>query len=111
MATPTHAAERGRKDDLGKGGLSAHLARLTESVDQIQRTRSWLAFPVAVVKRFGDDEAGNLAALVAYYGFFSLFPLLLLLVTVLGFVLHDNHELQQRVLNSALTQFPVIGDQ
>lgn len=62
-------------------------------------------------KKFGDDQAGNLAALIAYYAFVSIFPLLLLLVTVLGIVLRDNPSLQQKVLSSALTDFPVIGDQ
>jgi membrane protein len=63
-----------------------------------------------VVKKFGDDQAGDLAALIAYYGFFSLFPLLLVLVSVLGFVLHGDPELRVRILDSALAQFPVIGD-
>ena len=41
-------------------------------------------------KKFGEDRASNLAALVAYYAFFSLFPLLLAFVSILGFVLEDN---------------------
>jgi inner membrane protein YhjD len=64
-----------------------------------------------VVKKFGDDGAGQLAALVAYYGFFSMFPLLLALTTVLGFALSGNPDLQESILDSALSQFPVIGDQ
>jgi YihY family inner membrane protein len=80
-------------------------------IDVAQRRRRWLAFPIAVVKKFGDDQAGRLAALVAYYGFFSLFPLLLVMVTVLGYVLSNNPDLQERVLDSALAQLPVIGDQ
>ncbi len=64
-----------------------------------------------MVKKFGDDRAGMLAALMAYYGFLALFPLLLLLVTVLGLALHDNPSLQQRVLSSALSDFPILGDQ
>jgi membrane protein len=70
-----------------------------------------LAFPVAVWRKFGDDQAGNLAALVAYYAFLSTFPLLLVLVTILGMVLAGNPRLQQDILNSALTEFPVIGTQ
>src|SRR5262249_30146412 len=52
-----------------------------------------------------------LAALLTYYGFLSLFPLLLLGVTILGFVLHGDPHLQHQVLNSALSDFPVIGKQ
>ena len=46
--------------------------------------KPFLAFAVAVIKRFGEDRASQLAALIAYYGFFSLFPLLLALVTLAG---------------------------
>jgi len=63
------------------------------------------------VKKFTDDQGGNLAALLAFYGFVSLFPLLLVLVTILGVVLRDYPTVQQRVLDSALVDFPVIGDQ
>jgi YihY family inner membrane protein len=66
---------------------------------------------VATLKKFGEDRAGHLAALIAYYGFFSLFPLMLVLVTVLGLTLAGNSELQHRIVDSALAQFPIIGDQ
>ena len=79
------------------------------SVDAFQQRHAAIGFPFAVVKKFGDDQAGNLAALIAYYGFFSLFPLLLVLVTVLGMVLRNNPDLQTRILDSALANFPVIG--
>jgi YihY family inner membrane protein len=79
------------------------------AVDAFQKRHAAIAFPFAVFKKFGDDQAGNLAALIAYYGFFSLFPLLLVLVTVLGMVLRNNPDLQTRILDSALANFPVIG--
>jgi YihY family inner membrane protein len=80
-------------------------------IDARQQRTPFLAFPFAVVKKFGDDRAGGLAALMAYYGFLALFPLLLLLVTLLGFALNGNASLQRRVLQSALSDFPIIGDQ
>jgi YihY family inner membrane protein len=86
------------------------LQRLLRALDRYQQRHAWLGFPVAVVKKFGDDQAGNHAALLAYYGFFSLFPLLLVAVTVLGFVLQGDTELSDRVVESAVGQFPVIGD-
>ena len=64
-----------------------------------------------MVYKFVDDQGSYLTALITYYGFVSLFPLLLLLVTALGFGLQGSPELQQRVLDSALAQFPVIGGQ
>ena len=51
--------------------------RLLRRADKQQQQRAWIAFPYAVMKKFGDDQAGNLAALIAYYGFLSLFPLML----------------------------------
>ena len=101
-----HADETGRSRERGTG-VGALLAR----VDDVQAQRPWLAVPVATVKKFGEDRAGNLAGLLAYYGFFSLFPLLLVLVTVLGMVLSGNEDLQERIVDSALAQFPVIGNQ
>jgi YihY family inner membrane protein len=85
--------------------------RTVKRADAAQQRHSVLGFPFAVLKKYGDDQAGTYAALIAYYGFFSLFPLLLVLVTVLGIVLRDNPDLQQSILDSALSQFPVIGDQ
>ena len=84
---------------------------LVKKVDRFQRGHPWAGFPLGVAKKFGEDQAGNLAALISYYTFFSLFPLLLALVTILGFVLRGDPELQHKVLDSALAQFPVIGDQ
>jgi YihY family inner membrane protein len=80
-------------------------------VDRLQRRNRWLAFAVGVVKKFGDDEAGKQAALIAYYGFFSLFPLLLVLVTVLGFLVGSSSDFANDVLHSVLSRFPIIGDQ
>jgi membrane protein len=80
-------------------------------VDRFQQRQRWLAFPVAVWKKFGDDQAGNLAALVAYYAFVSIFPLLLIFVTVLDIVLRDHPAIKAKLINSALADYPVIGQQ
>jgi uncharacterized BrkB/YihY/UPF0761 family membrane protein len=77
--------------------------------DAIQKSQSFLGFVIGVVKKFGDDQAGYLAALVAYYAFFSVFPLLLAFATVLGFVLQNNHKLQQSIITTAEKNFPILG--
>jgi len=64
-----------------------------------------------VLQKFGNDQAGGKAALMAYYGLFAVFPLLLLLTTVLGFALSGNPALREQLIDSALGNFPVIGDQ
>jgi membrane protein len=87
------------------------LGERLRAFDRRQQGSPRLSFVAAVVKKFSDDQASQLAALIAYYGFFSLFPLLLVFVTVLGFVLQGNPSAQNSVLHSTLSQFPIIGDQ
>jgi membrane protein len=84
---------------------------LTARLDSFQRRHTWLGFPVAVIYKFIDDQGGYLAVLITYYGFVSLFPGLLLLISVLGYTLHNDPGLQQALLGSALKQFPIIGPQ
>jgi YihY family inner membrane protein len=85
------------------------IARPLRAIDGFQRAHGWLGFPLAVAKRFGDSGAGGLAATIAYYGFFSVFPLLMVLASVAGLVLRDRPDLQASLLDSALAQFPVVG--
>jgi YihY family inner membrane protein len=85
--------------------------KAVDAADLLQRRWAWLAFPVAVWKKFTDDHAGRLAALISYYGFAAIFPLLLVLVMVLNIALKNNPALHQDLLNSALAQYPVIGQQ
>jgi YihY family inner membrane protein len=82
---------------------------VTERLDRFQRKHTWAGFPLAVIYKYFDDYGTYLAAQLTYYGFVSLFPLLLLFSTVLGFVLSGDQSLQHEVLSSALQQFPVIG--
>jgi YihY family inner membrane protein len=82
-----------------------------KDLDRRQQQTPHLSFIAAVVKKFNDDQAGQLAALIAYYGFVSLFPLLLVLVTILGFVLQGDPDEQRKILDGALGQFPLISDQ
>jgi membrane protein len=86
-------------------------ARILAAVDTWQRGHAAAAVPVAVLKKFGDDRASSLAALVAYYAFLSLFPLLLVFVSVLGFVLEGDPSLQADILDSTLARIPLIGTQ
>lgn len=85
--------------------------RPVRAFDKVQQRHRWLAIPTAVVRKFGDDQAGSLASLLAYYAFFSVFPLLLVFTTILGFVLQGNPGAQRSIERSVLGQFPVIGDQ
>lgn len=84
---------------------------IRQAIDRFQQRRRTLAILAAVIKKFGEDKAGNLAALIAYYAFVSLFPLLLVFVTILGFVLEGDPKLKQEILEGALGKFPLLSDQ
>jgi YihY family inner membrane protein len=80
------------------------------AVDRVQQRHARpSAVAVAVLKKYGEDNGRRVAAAIAFYGFFSIFPLMLVLVSVLGLVLQGNDDLRQRILSTALAQFPVIG--
>jgi len=78
-------------------------------LDDYQRRHASLGFPLGVVYKYFDDQGGYLAALITYYAFLSIFPLLLLASSILGFLLEGNPELRNDILDSAVAQFPVIG--
>ena len=84
---------------------------MVQWLDGLQRRSRAAGFVIAVVYKYVDDQGGYLAALITYYAFVSLFPLLLLLTTTLGVVLAGHPDLQQQVLETAVSQFPVIGEQ
>jgi membrane protein len=85
--------------------------RLIARIDRFQQRHPVLGFPLAVRQKYAEDQGGFLAASITYYAFFSIFPLLLVLVTLLGYALQGDPDLQRRVLDSALADFPVIGPQ
>jgi YihY family inner membrane protein len=83
--------------------------RGVRQLDRFQQRSRNLGFIFGVVKKFGDDRGSSLAALLAYYGFMSLFPLLLVLTTILGFI--GNATIKNSIIGETLKQFPVYGEQ
>jgi uncharacterized BrkB/YihY/UPF0761 family membrane protein len=84
---------------------------LVDRIDGYQRRHRWLGMPIGVIYKFFDDQGGYLAAVLTYYSFVAIFPILLIASSVLGFVLQGHPALQQEILTSALAQFPIVGDQ
>ncbi len=80
-------------------------------LDRWQAGRAVLGVPFAVVKKFVDDDAAGLGVRVAYWGFFSVFSLLLAFVSILGFAFQGDPSFQRQVLDSTLGLMPVIGPQ
>jgi len=91
--------------------MSVSFAHSLGRLDGWQQRSPVLAIPVAVVKKFVDDGADRLGVQVAYWGFFSVFALLLVFASILGFVFESNPDLQRQLLDSTLERMPVIGPQ
>lgn len=81
------------------------------AIDRRQQRTRGVRFVAAVYKKFGDDQAGQLAALMSYYAFVSIFPLLLVFVTVLGFVLQNHPADREKIVHGTLGQFPILSEQ
>ncbi|MGA2928543.1 MAG: YihY/virulence factor BrkB family protein [Solirubrobacteraceae bacterium] len=79
---------------------------LVEKVDAAQKRTKPVSVPVATFKKFSEDQSTNLAAMIAFWAFFSIFPLLLVLVTVLGWVLPASDK--QSVLTHVAGMFPLL---
>src|SRR6185437_14488306 len=80
-------------------------------LNHLQQQHKVLGFPYAVIKKFGDDEAAYEGALITYYGFLSLFPLLLVITSVLQLVARHNPAFRDRVVESFNAYFPIVGNQ
>ncbi len=80
-------------------------------IDRGQRRIPVIGFPLAVIYKFFDDQGNYLAAVITYYMFVAIFPLLLMSASILGFILDDRPDLQKEALNSPLSNFPIIGTQ
>jgi YihY family inner membrane protein len=81
------------------------------TIDRFQRRHPVIGFPLAVVYKYFDDQGPYLAAIIAFYAFIAIFPLLLISTSILGFFLQDDPALRERLLDTALSQFPIVGDE
>src|SRR6201996_1652421 len=82
------------------------LRQLIGAIDGWQRRHRWAGVPYAVNKKFSDDNANLQVLALAWYGFTAIFPLLLVVITVLGFV--GQASLGTTFLTT-LHKFPVVG--
>lgn len=85
------------------------IERTISWADTQQQRRKILAFPYAVMKKYDEDKGNYLAALLAFYGFLSLFPLLIVLTAVAQKVSLGNYDLQDKILESVTSYFPALG--
>src|ERR1700722_12467906 len=87
------------------------LDNLVHKPERLQQSHPWSAFIYGVIKKYGDDQAGRQAALLTYYGFLSLFPLLLVLTTVTATLAAGHPHLQNTIIKSTTNYFPILGNQ
>jgi YihY family inner membrane protein len=85
--------------------------KIIDKLDRSQRKHPFPAFTYAVIKKYSDDHAGYQAALLTYYAFLSLFPLLLVLTTVTSMIASTHPDIKDSIINSITNYFPVLGDQ
>ena len=90
---------------------SLHLVGAVSAVDGFQRRHPVLGFPLAVVYKYFDDQGPYLASALTYYAFIAIFPLMLLGTSILGLILRGEPNWQEAILDSALAQFPIVGDE
>lgn len=83
--------------------------RIVRGIDRFQQRHLPFAFAVGVMKKFGDDNAGTLVSSLAYASFLAVFPLLLVLVTILGIILAGHPGFRESVLHSTFADFPLVG--
>lgn len=87
------------------------LDKTLNKLDRFQRRHKPIAFTFAVIKKYSEDDAGYRAALLTYYAFVSLFPLLLILTTITGFIAQSYPEATENIVKGATDYFPVLGTQ
>jgi YihY family inner membrane protein len=83
--------------------------KILHRFDSFQRSHPLLAFPLAVIKRYGDESVGKQAALVTYYAFLSVFPLIMIFISVLGTISLNNPELKKQIIGNVFELFPALG--
>lgn len=88
-----------------------HIDQIVKKLDTIQQRHPTLSFPYAVFKKYSEDDTSSQGALITYYGFLSLFPLLLVTTSVIDILSSGNASLHVKVMKSIGSYFPIIGEQ
>lgn len=87
------------------------MEKLVDRLNDFQLRHPLPGFVVAVIKKYGDDEAGRQAALLTYYAFLSLFPLILVLTTLTELIPVSHTAIQDSIIKGTTNYFPVLGNQ
>ena len=85
------------------------LQKFVDRIDLLQQSHPVTSVLFGVVKKYGDDGGNHLAALITYYGFLSLFPLLIVATASIQLIAQENEQIRSTLLNSITSYFPAIG--
>src|SRR5271165_314743 len=100
-----------RRTRCGERAAMNPIERVLRSVDRWQQRHHVIGFPIAVIKKFGDDQAGDLVSQLAYYAFVATFPLLLAFTAVVAVALRAHPHLHDTLVRSTFAEFPIVGAQ
>jgi membrane protein len=77
-----------------------------QKLDRRQKSSKPLSIAIATFKKFSEDQSANFAAMIAFWAFFSVFPLFLVLVTVLAIFLPASDK--ESVLGHVSQMLPLL---
>jgi YihY family inner membrane protein len=92
-----------------KQTVARYVERTVDGFDAYQQRHGFTAVPCAIIRKYSDDRAGRLAGQISHAAFLAVFPMVLVLLTLVGVVLDGHTAVQNDIINSALRQFPVLG--
>ena len=76
---------------------------------ELRRRSSFADLLVRSATSHREHRTGRNATLVAHFSFLSVFPLLLVFTTILGFALESYPSLRRSIIDSAFSRIPIIG--
>lgn len=91
--------------------MGALKARASGAFARRRAQWGWFDHAVRAWTRYREDLGDRLAAAVTYYGFLSLFPMLLLGLSILGYILAGDPDRQLKVFQSITSSLPGVGDE
>jgi membrane protein len=88
-----------------------NITKIINRLDKWQRRRASVGFVLAVIKKYSDDQAGYLAVILTYYSFLSIFPLMLVVTTIIKQLLPLNSQLRTKLIAGLSAHIPIIGSE
>lgn len=103
----SQAGSTGRRTDSSDdSGMKGKLKAKAERLDDYQQQHKPAGVALAVFKKFGEDHSTNLASMIAFWAFFSIFPLFMAFITLLGYFLPASTKAS--VLTKVAGMFPLL---